>query len=137
MNEPEIDYNEIVLEQGKSLSRQQMELSIAKAVCAELAKHYPHVNWACAIDLDQGVIGVMCPEVSNTAAHVIHLSRTMTEIRGMLPKVGGEILERGGIPRERGTSLELIESLPRNVRGNIDNSDVVAPEEERAKRSTD
>lgn len=135
--EPLVDYNDIVLEgDDTSVSLAQLEMSIARELTKELNKHYPWRNWAIAVDSKNGVLAVMETDISKKRGHIIHLSRPMKEIRAMMFKVGGEILERAGLPTGKIFDQDLLENLPRSVDDEVILSDLIAPEERHATDKT-
>jgi len=129
MNEPQIDYNQIVVDEGTDVSIAQLEMAIAKNLTQELVKHYPQRNWAVAVDAPNGVCAVMETDISKTKGYVIHLSRPMSVLLGMMKRVGGEILERADVPRGKKFDIELFDELPRDPRGDVDKPDLIAPED--------
>lgn len=132
--EPEIDYNELEISSTDSdeVKRAKIEMFLGKQVCEVLAHHYPKRNWRAGVSLDNQVIVVMCTDVSTEKGYYIHLTRSLQEIRDMLPRIGGEILERAGLSREKKFNTDVVETLKRDVRDNVVNSDMVAPEEKYA-----
>lgn len=135
-DESQVDYNDIHLNvfDTQEQKRAKLEMFIAKSLASVLADHYPNRNWNVGVDLNGGVVIVQCPDVSTVAGYHIKLSRSMNQIRRMLPKIGGEILERAGVPRDRKYDAEHMDLLKRDIRGNVDNSDIVTPEESYAKK---
>lgn len=135
-NEPTEDYNDIQLSvfDTESQKRGKLEMFIGKSLAAVLANHYPNRNWNIGVDLGGGVVIVQCPDISTTAGYHISLQRSMDDIRGMLPRIGGEILERASVSRDRKFDQGDMETLNRDVKGNVVSEDLLAPEEKHIKR---
>ncbi len=133
MAEKLIDYNQIDLTGDQDVSMAQLEISIARELTAELVKHFPNRNWAIAVDSSNGMLAVMETDISQEKGYLIELSRSMNEIRGMMRAVGGEILERAGVPTGHRFNPDVMETLNRNARGEVIAPDLEAPEEKRAR----
>lgn len=134
MSEPQVDYNTI---QGdpENYTAAQLEMAIGKTLCTELAKHYPGRAWACATDLENGVVAVMEQNISKSAGYLLYLSRPMEELRGMMFKVGGEILERAGVPTGKQFNPEILETLSRDARDDVISPDLITPEAARLNKN--
>lgn len=135
-DEQEIDYNQIELSVFDTCEQQRakLEMYIAKGLASVLANHYPNRNWNIGVDLEGGVVIVQCPDISTMSGYYIKLNRSMNEIREMLPRIGGEILERAGVPRDRKYDNEHMDTLKRDIRGNVDSPDLETSVEKYAKK---
>ena len=133
MAEPLVDYNTI---QGdpENYSLAQLELAIGKELSQQLHKHYPRRAWAVAVDCENGVCAVMEQNISKTKGYLLYLSRPMEELRSMMFKVGGEILERAGVPTSKKFDADILETLQRDARDDVVTPDLLAPEEERLRK---
>ena len=127
------DFNTLDLVDTSDIHIAQVEQWIGRSLCQELVKHYPNRNWAAAVDTQGGIVAIMETDISTEKGYVISLKRSMDEIRGMMMKVGGEILERAGLPTGKKFNPDLIEELPRTPRGQAIAPDLVAPEEKRGR----
>jgi len=134
MSEPNVDYNQIQTGDIEDVSVAQLEMAIGKELASVLHQHYPRRNWAVAVDASNGICAVMELDISKDKGYLLHLTRPMTELRGMMFKVGGEILERAGLPTSKKFNPELLEDLPRNLRDDVVTPDLIAPEELRVKK---
>lgn len=133
MDEPLKDFNLLELTDLSDITVAQTEQWIGRSLCVELVKHYPNRNWAAAVDSVGGIVAIMETDISTEKGYVISLKRSMDEIRGMMQRVGGEILERAGLPTGKQFDPDLIEDLPRTPRGEVIASDLEAPEEKHAR----
>jgi hypothetical protein len=133
VSEPVVDYNHIQGE-PESYSIAQIEQAIGKRLSTVLLHHYPMRNWAVAVDAPNGVAAVMETDISKDKGYILYLSRPMIELEEMMFKVGGEILERAGLPTSKKFDQDLIEDLPRNVKDDVVLPDLLAPEELRLKK---
>lgn len=133
MDEPLRDFNSLDLVDTSDIHVAQVEQWIGKTLCAELVKHYPNRNWAAAVDSGNGVVAIMETDISKEKGYVLHLTRSMDELRTMMKRVGGEILERAGLPTGKKFDPDLLEDLPRNVRDEVVTDDLETPEEARVR----
>ena len=131
LQEPQIDYNDLTItdKDSASVAIAKMEFAIGKELCTILAKHYPKRNWRIGVDIANKLVMVFCTDVSTTKAYHIHLTKTWNEIRKAMPKIGGEILERAGLSRDRQFNADILQIVKRDLRDNIITDDLIAPEE--------
>lgn len=117
-----VDYNGVEFDEShKSLSDVKMaevELWLSKRLTTRLVKLFPGINWQVEVDTRGGRVVIKCTDVSLLHGHVISLERSANEIESMLLKVGGEILERGNMPRSRITQDD-IEGKVRTMRDEV------------------
>lgn len=125
------DYNEIQVSDGDDVRQAKLEMWIAKTLCEELNKHYPMRDWLAGVDLVGGVVIIQQPDISTRKGYVISLKRSLNEIRKMMRAVGGEILERAGLPTGKKFNPDLMEVLPRAINDEVLAVDLLAPEEKR------
>lgn len=119
--------NEILLPDGNVIrpvdsalpSLAETEAWIARRIGTKLEALYPLREWEVRVDAHGGVVTVVCPNVTQLRGYVISLSRSMNEILGMLPRIGGEILERGRISRGRKVDPGEIDDRERTVRDEL------------------
>lgn len=130
-HEVEADYNELHLFDGVDRNLARVELWIAKKLGEELLRHYPGRNWTVTVSAEGGYVTVQCDEVSHQKGYYLSLDRSLDELTSMMMRVGGEILERGGLPRRRIVTPDEIEEVPRDFRDEVIGLDVLAPEERR------
>ncbi len=113
-----VDYNGIEFVEDLDVTMAQFEFWLAQRLTTRLAKLYPNINWSVEVDTHGGRVVIKCPDVSSIHGHVLSLKRTVNEIESMLMKVGGEILERGRMPRSRITEAD-IENRERTLREEV------------------
>ena len=113
-----VNYNGIEFEEGLDVSMAQFEMWLAQRLTTRLTKLYPNINWSVEVDTHGGRVVIKCPDVSSIHGHVLSLKRTVNDIESMLMKVGGEILERGRMPRSRITEAD-VEDRERTLRDEI------------------
>lgn len=129
------DDNTIHLLEGDDVKRAKVELWIGKALGTELHKHYPSRAWTVDVDIERGSLTVKLPEVSLANGYVLALTRTMDDLVNQMKRVGGEILERGGVSRATRHDSDDIEALDRDFKDTVLGQDVEAPEEEYKRKS--
>lgn len=117
-----VDYNGVEFDEShRNLSDVKMaevEMWLSKRLTTRLVKLFPNINWQVEVDTRGGRVVIKSTDVSLSHGHVISLSRSVDEIESMLLKVGGEILERGGMPRSRITETD-VEGRARTVRDDV------------------
>ncbi len=115
-----VDYNTIEVDDDEDVKVAKVEGWLAKQIGSALAKAYPSRDWGVGVNLAKGetlsgVVTVMCPSLSATKGHVLHISNETAAglvTRGI--RAGGEILERYGITRNRKFDSDALETLDRN-----------------------
>lgn len=133
--EQSADYNDIVVSEfdAEEVRRAKIELWIAKRLCTKLLSHFPMRDWKVLVDTGGGIVAVSLDSISKDKGYVISLKRTVTEIEGMMLRIGGEILERGGLSTAKNFNPDDIEILERDANDNAVSSDLETPEDKHAK----
>ena len=107
----------------------KLELWLCKTLAEELDKHYPTREWVVKVDFVAGVVAVQCPEISQDHGYLLALTRSQSELLGMMSYVGGEILERAGVSRNRKHDSDDINALPRDFKDDVTLADLQSPED--------
>jgi hypothetical protein len=96
------DYNYIDDMESPSQKIAKMEMWIAKKLGTTLVRTYPNRQWGVQVNLQQGLLIVVCPSVSNEKGYHIHMKGdTINRLEQRCIEAAGEILERYGISRAR------------------------------------
>ena len=92
----------------------------ARKIGETLRKHYPGRNWYVDINMDGGIAGVKCADISMKYGYVMHLTSCVEVLQRRAVSVGGEILERFRLSRARhasGDSLDLVRDITGYAKG--------------------
>lgn len=94
-------------------------MSLARILGNAVARAYPQRRWGIHADSENGIIDVMCPDVSNRWGYCIHLKhKTIEQLERECVRAAGEILERFSLSREKhGFNRDSVTILPRDFRG--------------------
>lgn len=120
-----IDYNRVQLDDSMTLadvSTMEFELWLAKRLTTRLVKLYPNIEWEVIVDTTGGQVIIKCPDVSAIQGFHVGLNKSVKTIENMLRKIGGEILERGHMPRSRITEAD-VEDRTRTLREEVTDLD--------------
>lgn len=114
------DYNQIDLSEGVDTRQAKLESWIAKTIGGELMNYYPNRQWGVKVDIDGGMLAVLCPSLSKEKGYHIHLEgKTMHQLIDRAKMGAGEILERYGITRNRYFNPDHLETLDRDVKDEV------------------
>jgi hypothetical protein len=123
------DGNETELSEDNDQKRADIEMWVAKTLGTELHKYYPTRNFSVGCDLEAEAVIIKCPEISQEGGYFISMKRSMQEMTEMMMRVGGEILERGGVATTRKHDMDDLEALPRDFNDRVLLPDVETPEQ--------
>jgi hypothetical protein len=117
-----VDYNDLELTE-EHLAKGMMtiadvEMKLAKRFGTRLSLLYPGIDWEVMVDSQGGSVVIKCPDVSAIQGYHISMKRSPREIDNMLPRIGGEILERGYMPRRNITEAD-VEDRKRTIREEV------------------
>lgn len=94
-------------------------MTLAKILGNAVARTYPNRRWGIHVDSENGILDVMCPDVSNIMGYCIHLKlKTIEQLEKECIRAAGEILERFSLSRERNFNRDSVQMLKRTVLGN-------------------
>lgn len=114
------DFNTINPADSDSVNAAKVESWIAKQLGEKLCAVYPNRNWAVRVDLRGRQVVVQAPDISTMHGYVLHMKeRTIQQLVDEMPRVGGEILERGRVSRGLKVDEDEIETRTRDIRGNV------------------
>ena len=114
------DYNSLRPEDSDSLKEAKVESWIAKTLGERLCSLYPNRGWAVKVDLRGRMVVVMCPDVSMRYGYYLHMkNRTIQQLADEMSRVGGEVLERARISRNRKFNEDILETIPRDLRETV------------------
>jgi len=115
-----VDYNDVEINEGNidQQSIATVEMNLAKRFGTRLTRLYPGIDWEVKVDSSLGSVVIKCPDVSAISGYHISMERSPREIDDMLMKVGGEILERGLMPRINITETD-VEDRERTIREEV------------------
>mgnify|MGYP001560467377 CR=1 FL=1 len=95
---PELFFDEARMKQGMVT---QQDIAVQKEIAAILHFNYPGHGWVVECKHDQGVASIKNIYASTLYGMVIHLNNITNAKarRALVVKLGGELLERFGLPR--------------------------------------
>lgn len=113
------DLNRPVIESPDAARFAFADMSLARILGNAVARAYPNRRWGIHADSENGIIDVMCPDVSNRMGYCIHLAyKTIEQLERECVRAAGEILERFNLSRNPvGFNRESVLILPRDFRG--------------------
>ena len=82
---------------GTAVRSRQYRQTIGTA----LATAYKGVHWHVDVNVAGGIATISCPSISTRYGMVVHLTRDTMALESAAKAMGGELLERFGISRER------------------------------------
>ena len=104
------DYNSIDSMESASQSVAKIEMWMAKTLGTALVKKYPGRQWGVQLNLEGGVLVILCPSLSNEKGyHILLKGDTIHTLELKALRAGGEILERYGVSREKNVDEAEIE----------------------------
>jgi predicted urease superfamily metal-dependent hydrolase len=108
--------------------RAQLEFWVASQIGRVLQQHYPKFRWHIEVNAVTQIVIISAPSIAANKGYHLHLHRyTIDQLQKKAIAAAGEILERHGIARGVGVSVEAVENMMRDQRGNIITNDS-APE---------
>jgi hypothetical protein len=114
------DCNVIYAHEGYDKGRAKLEMYIAKKIGEHMVKHFPNRQWGVEVDVENGVLVLLCPSLSKTKGYHIHLgSYTIHDLQARCVKAAGEILERHNVSRSKLFDPDTLEALVRDVKDNV------------------
>jgi len=89
-----------------------LDQALAAEIDAALCRHYPGHPWSVRVDNRTGLAYVWHDALATNEGFVLHLKKLTGpgDIKRTAILVGGEFLERHGLPRGRARETELLEA---------------------------
>ena len=109
-NEIETD----IIVESKDTDDVTWETRIAKRISDHLQNQYPGHLWAVNVNSKGGTINIFNLAMSSLYGYLLYMTTVENDpLLKSVTKAGGELLERGGLPRRRnGEQSTFIEGMP-------------------------
>ena len=119
------DYNTIDEMESESQKIAKIEMWMAKHLGSALVRTYPGRQWGVQINLEGGLLVVLCPSLSNEKGyHILLKGDTIHALELKTLRAGGEILERYNVSRNRDVEeADIEEGLVRDHKDEVISAD--------------